>query len=169
MNEIELLLAKYSNTVVTITVPIFGCNLHGDYIKTLAIGAGFTVVETPISNARRRYPRPTTKTFIATYNHYQSAMCRQFTKSLEQIFNPSFLTFTVTEQPMFKDIWALYEHLVGSHDWYYMMSDDHGVWSAGEHAKNQIHRIREYLYTIDRLRADDLYNKHCPYEKENKS
>jgi hypothetical protein len=159
MNELDLILAEYKNFVVTITVPHFGSGLVEKYLRELCHNSNFTTVPPKGRGV------PTTKTFVVKYSNYQSAMVNQFNNSLRQIFNPDYLKFTITEESRFQDLWQLYTHLLETHDWYYEMSDDHSVWRSGNSANNRIKLIRLHLQTIDRLRADDLYNARCPFNK----
>jgi len=50
-------------------------------------------------------------------------------------------------------------HLLCQHDWYYMMSDDHGVW-----AKGQAHMDRIYiaLSVLPKEKANELWDEYAP-------
>ena len=48
------------------------------------------------------------------------------------------------------DLWKQYETALATHDWYYMMSDDHRVWERGRAEKSRLLTLKERLSTIDK-------------------
>ena len=58
------------------------------------------------------------------------------------------------------DLWQQYENALQSHDWYFYMSDDHMVYTAGRAEKSRILQMKERLSVIDKGRAEALYNKY---------
>ena len=55
------------------------------------------------------------------------------------------------------DLWEQYEAALATHDWYYMMSDDHRVWERGRAEKAKLMALKERLSTIDKQRAEEMY------------
>ena len=163
---IDSILDTYRMSVVTITIPIFGYKTHEEYLRNLAGAGEFVDVPLP-PTLRRGSVRPTTKTYLVKFNEHQFAQFRQFKDTLEKIFNRSFLTAVGSTEPMFTNGWDLFEHLLKNHDWYYMMSDDHSVWSNGEFAFKRIQSIKDALEDEDADKANELYDKYCPFDKEN--
>ena len=50
----------------------------------------------------------------------------------------------------------MYVSLLKSHDWYYAMSDDHGVWRKGSDARMNLMNLQK---TLDP--DGSIWNKHC--------
>lgn len=157
------ILDEYKNFVVTVTVPHLGCALVEKYLRDLACTYNFESIPPKASRAR---VIPSTKTFVVRYESQQVYMKDKFVGNLTSIFNSSYLTYTVTEENRFRDLWQLFTHLLTTHDWHYQMSDDHSVWRSGESAQRRINTLYGVLQTQDRLRADDLYNAHSPFGKK---
>lgn len=148
---------RYKNLLVAVTVPVFGCHIWRDFLKQLALGA--ECIEPPKQVQKSRFAvRPTTATYTFKFNAYQSSSYNHFIQNLNKIFKTDFLTFKESTEDMFKNNWELYEHLLSNHDWYYAMSDDHGVWSAGERVRKEIDKLKEELSKENLTRANHLYN-----------
>lgn len=60
--------------------------------------------------------------------------------------------------------WKDYEERLKKMDWWYMMSDDHRVWSGGEVSMGKLKKLKAEMDAIDKKRSQKLYNKYCPYE-----
>lgn len=68
-----------------------------------------------------------------------------------------------------EEMWEHYERCLKAHDWMYMMSDDGGVYRAGEEQRNHIALLFEHLRLKDQPRTENLYNKHAPWLNEDGS
>ena len=53
-----------------------------------------------------------------------------------------------------------------THDWYYMMSDDHRVWQNGSYEQDEIRNILKQLEAIGYgQEGKDLYNQYAPHQE----
>lgn len=62
-----------------------------------------------------------------------------------------------------------WEHLqvcLKAYDWYYAMSDDHGVWRSGEDQRAHLEQLMETLAKTDGERVQEMYDKASPWRDE---
>lgn len=57
----------------------------------------------------------------------------------------------------------LLEIALANHDWWYQMSDDFGVWGAGE---KSLARIQFFMTQVSTERARELWNMYAPVEMQ---
>lgn len=67
-----------------------------------------------------------------------------------------------TYERLVQQEWDRYENALKTMDWYYEMSDDHGVWSKGRERMSEICQMRERMSGLDEDKALAMWNKHCP-------
>ncbi len=61
------------------------------------------------------------------------------------------------------------EEQMRKHDWYYAMSDDHRVWSAGEKAAQEITNTVHQLESEGKEEeVTTLFSKYCPWHRPKK-
>lgn len=155
------MLDNYKKTVVTVTVPRFGCRTWAEFLAKLASGAEKD--ESALDYVpRKRWERAPDKVcLVYSFDYYQREYgVTTFIKSLNQVFNPEFLSYTIREENEFKSNWELYEHLLKNHDWTYAYSDDHRVWCSGEAARKRINQLKEMLSTENMDKAEKLFKKY---------
>lgn len=148
-------LEDYKKTVVTVTMPRFGCIPTFNFLKVLALSA----IPEPDWD-KKRWNK--TGEFISVSFYFdvgQEAMANQFLSDLKRIFNPQNFRFSSQTINKFKDKWELFEYLLKNHDWNYQYSDDHRVWSSGESSFQQIKALRVELGVLDAPRAENLWNQ----------
>ena len=64
------------------------------------------------------------------------------------------------------ELWEHLEKCLSAHDWYYMASEDDGVWQAGEEQKSIVEELMSRLRLLDANRADLMYYTACPWTAE---
>lgn len=62
----------------------------------------------------------------------------------------------MSNEELFTDL----ESTLANHDWFYMMSDDHGVYTRGRAAYAAMERKFQTAVKVDSARANALWNKY---------
>lgn len=137
------ILDDYLIFVVRVTVPAFGSKFHKEYVNNLSTyGKGTEIFkEVGFGRKKKKETYATTLEFRFTQDYQR----RHFLSALTHTFRAGFLTIEERQERQFSDKVALFKHLVDTHDWYYMMSDDHRVWSGGVAHENRIKSLLEEL------------------------
>lgn len=150
---------EYKNTVVTVTIPWFGSTPMTKYLESIA---GPSVMKENKKQDKKVHT-PTVKRLEFLFHN--AGYANNFVATLKKMFKEDYLEVFTSEVPAYNDDWELFEEKARNHDWYYAMSDDHRVWSAGESAYKRLTAMLHYLRGIDEKRATEIYNKYCPLGK----
>lgn len=63
-----------------------------------------------------------------------------------------------------EQLWEHYEKCLAAYDWYFAMSDDQGVWRAGQEQRDHLEAVMERLKQIDEDRTIELYTQASPWD-----
>lgn len=137
---------------VTIVYPQFGSIGTLQYLEFLAHSKG---KQDPVLNKKYRKSHTCVVEFEFMFD-YQVAT---FTKELNKIFNPSYLTVSIASKNRFNSDWDEFENMVNTHDRYYDYSDDHRVWAAGDENLKRIRDFANKLRLIDNERVDAILKR----------
>ena len=56
-----------------------------------------------------------------------------------------------------------YEEKLSSHDWYYVYSDDHRIWTSGEAQSRELNKLSKSLVDLGQATKEkELYNQYAP-------